>query len=76
MLLAGSDIDWTQVLVALIAGLPATLSAIFAYRVALQLRTPSGEQVGALVEKTHDLSVSNTTLTMQVHKHVTNGSEE
>lgn len=62
MLLAMTD--WTNVLVALIAGLPAILSAVFAYLIHRDSKIPSGGTLGEAVEKTHALaaiSVGHTT---------------
>lgn len=63
----GSAVDWTQVLVALIAGLPAILSAIFAYVVVVRTKTPSGDSIGKQVEQANHLTAANVNLTMQVH---------
>ena len=48
MLLAA--IDWTNVLVALIAGLPAIIAAVGVLLVHGQIKTPSGRNIGAQVE--------------------------
>lgn len=73
MRVLGSDIDWTQVIVAFVVGLPATLGAVFAYLNGRALRTPSGDRPGALIERTHELAIVNTELTAQTHKAVANG---
>lgn len=68
-MLLGS-IDWTNVLVALIAGLPAIIAALYAraghtqgvanseltQTVAADLATPSGDSIGHVVERAHDLA--------------------
>lgn len=66
----GSQVDWTQVLVALVAGLPSIVAAYFSYRIALNLRTPSGSKPGTLIEQTHELAIVNTELTKNVHERV------
>lgn len=71
----GSSVDWTQVMVALIAGLPATLAVVFSYLIRRQLRTPSGETIGVQVEQANHLAVVNTELTKQIHETVKNGAE-
>ncbi len=52
--------DWTNVLDALIAGLPAiiasTAALLYARRNGQHLRTPSGDTIGAVTERTHDLA--------------------
>ena len=72
-MLMGSAVDWTQVLIALIAGLPAILGAVFSYLVVVRTRTPSGDTIGKVVERTHDLSSADLALTTKVHKIVKNG---
>lgn len=57
-----SMIDWTNVLVALIAGAPAILAAIFAGIVLLKVRTPSGQSLGALTDDSHVRAVANNLL--------------
>jgi hypothetical protein len=52
-------IDWTNVLVALIAGLPAIIAAIFAGRVHRQIGTPSGTSIGKQVEGSHLTAIAN-----------------
>ena len=55
-------IDWTNVLVALIAGLPAIIAAIFAGSVHRQVKTPSGKSIGHVVEYAHDTAIANNML--------------
>lgn len=58
-------IDWTNVLVALIAGLPAIIAAIFAGLVHNQVRTPSGKSIGQQVEGAHLTAIANNWLLSQ-----------
>ena len=71
----GSPVDWTQVLVALIAGLPAILSAVFAFILMRRTKTPSGASIGTQVEQANQLASANVALTRQVHTIVKNGQE-
>jgi len=57
-----SAIDWTNVLVALIAGLPAIIAAVFAGLVHSQVKTPSGKSLGAVAEFAHDTAIANNLL--------------
>ena len=73
MLLA--DIDWTNVLVALIAGLPAIIAAFYARGAHVegkttnrQIRTPSGDTIGVVAERTHDLAAVATLSTAAAMK--------
>jgi hypothetical protein len=57
-----SSIDWTNVLVALIAGLPAIIAAVGVYLLHTEIRTPSGKSIGKQVE-----DVNHTTISSQHH---------
>jgi hypothetical protein len=53
-------VDWTNVLVALIAGLPAIIAAVGVLLVHQKIKTPSGTPIGEQVEDTlHTAIVSN-----------------
>lgn len=56
------SIDWTNVIVALIAGAPAIIAAVFAARVNSQIKTPSGDSIGVQVEKAHHTGIANNSL--------------
>jgi hypothetical protein len=51
-----SSIGWPDVFIALIAAAPALLAAIFAYLNGRAIKTPSGDKIGHVVERTHDLA--------------------
>lgn len=55
-------IDWTTVIAALIAGLPAIIAAIFAGLVHQQVKTPSGPSIGKQVESAHLVGIANNML--------------
>lgn len=69
----GSSIDWTQVLLELIAIMPSLVAAYFAYRIHLNVRTPSGEALGVVSEQTHHLASVNTAMLKDVHRATANG---
>jgi hypothetical protein len=73
-MIAASGVDWTQVLLALIAGLPAILAAVFAFRIQRQVKTPSGDTLGRVAERTHDMTSANLTLTQKVDKQTNGGA--
>lgn len=52
-------IDWTTVIAAIIAGLPAIIAAIFAGLVHGQVKTPSGPSIGKQVESAHLVGIAN-----------------
>lgn len=58
-MIVASGIDWTQVLVALIAGLPAILAAIFAGLIHRQIKTPSKRPIGQQVEDVLHTALAN-----------------
>jgi cobalamin synthase len=47
---------WPDVGVALVVALPGLVAAIIAYLNRRQIRTPSGDSLGAVAERTHDIS--------------------
>lgn len=52
-------VDWTNVLVALIAGAPAIIAALFAARINGQIKTPSKRSIGEQVESAHLTAIAN-----------------
>lgn len=69
-------VDWTQIIVAMIAGLPAIIAAFYAHRIRAEIKTPSGDTLGVVAERTHDLTSADLALTTIVHHKVTNGGKE
>jgi hypothetical protein len=61
-LIVADSIDWTQVITALIVGLPAIIAAVYAGRVHSQIKTPSGKAIGAVTEYAHDTVIANNLL--------------
>ena len=61
-------------LIALIAGVPAIVGALFAGVVMLRTRTPSGQPIGALTEQTNHMAHASAKLTQDIHKAVGNGT--
>jgi hypothetical protein len=66
-------VDWTQVLLALVGIIPATVAAWFAYRLRIAIRTPSGAPIGTVAEQTHHLTSANTAMLQRVHEDTKNG---
>lgn len=52
-------VDWTNVFVALIAGAPAIIAAIYSVRVNGQIKTPSKRSIGEQVESAHLTAIAN-----------------
>lgn len=63
-----ATIAWTDVLVALVAGLPAIIAALFAGLTHRAVRTPSGERIGTQVEEAHHATSANTALLTAIVK--------
>lgn len=61
------DDNTAKVLLALIAVVPSTIAALFAYLSHRQMRTPSGDRLGAVVERGTHLAEANTALTLGIH---------
>jgi hypothetical protein len=51
-----TTLGWPDVAIALIAAAPALLAAVFAYLNNRAIKTPSGDKIGRVVERTHDLA--------------------
>lgn len=62
------SVDWTQVLIAAILTIPAIISALYAGRIHQQIKTPSGQHIGAMAEYTKDTVIAN-----NVHLKMKNG---
>ncbi len=58
-------LDYSLIISATIAAIGAVTSAVVAAWVALQVRTPSGDTLGAVAERTHELAIVNA---LAVHK--------
>lgn len=54
-----ASIEWTQVLIASIAAVPATIAAWASLSNRTSLKTPSGTTVGKQVENAHHVALAN-----------------
>ena len=70
MHLVALDDNTAKVLLALIALVPSTLTAVLAFLIHRAVRTPSGQSIGAMVEQTNHLAHANTALNLGVHSAV------
>lgn len=73
--LVGSGLDVNAIIISFIPTIPALVAAWLAYRTHERVRTPSGDTIGTVVEKTHDLAAADLAMTTQVHKTITNGED-
>jgi hypothetical protein len=69
-MLAMTSINWTDVLVALIAGLPAIIAAVGVILVRKEVKTPNGTSLGAQVEAAVHAAVSNNLHLQAISKQV------
>lgn len=63
-------IDWTQVILAGIGALVAIINGLGIALVYLHIRTPSGDRIGRVAERTHDLSAADLAATTQLLGHL------
>lgn len=75
-MLADTGIDWTQVMLGLIAAIPGTFAVYLSYRIHRLIRTPSGNRIGALVESTNELAIVNTEMTKRIHENTNGATDE
>jgi hypothetical protein len=62
------SIDWTTVLVAGLAGVPATVAAVLSFVIHRHVSTPSGDAIGQVVERAHDMTAATLTLSTEINK--------
>lgn len=60
-------------IIALIAAMPAALAVYLSYRINYKIRTPSGDDIGTVVERTHELAAVNEAVLLAMHNVVTGG---
>lgn len=53
-MLVASSVGWPDVVLALIAAVPSTLTVFLTYLVRRDVKTPSGDRLGEVAERTHD----------------------
>lgn len=68
--LVAMDDNTKVVLLALIAGVPSWIAAVFAIAAKKSLVTPSGEPIGKLTEETHAMAHANAALINVVHRKI------
>jgi hypothetical protein len=49
-------VDWTNVIDTAIVTIPAIIAAILAGKIHRQIKTPSGDPIGKVIERTHELA--------------------
>lgn len=57
-----AQVDWTPVLVAIIPSIPASIAAWRAGGIRRDIRTPSGDPIGHVVERAHETGIANNLL--------------
>lgn len=58
-MLGASGVGWPDVMIALIAALPGIIAAWASLRTNREIRTPSGDSIGKVTERTHDTAIAN-----------------
>lgn len=59
-MIASTGVDWTIILTALITAIPAIIAALLGASNRRSLKTPSGDTIGRVAERTHDLAAVST----------------
>lgn len=72
----GMDDNTRAVLIAVIAGVPAWIAAVASVLVRRATKTPSGEKIGTVAERTHDMASTNSAMLTQVSKNTANGTTQ
>jgi cobalamin synthase len=75
-MLGSAGVDLTQIIVTLITTLPAIIAALFARRIQKQIKTPSGDTLGQVAERTHENTVATVTHLILSAKNSKNGTEK
>lgn len=65
-MVAATGINWTVVLVAAVTAVPAIIAALLSASNRRSLKTPSGDTIGQVAERTHDLAAVATMQTGSV----------
>lgn len=65
---------WPDVVIAAIVALPGILASVLAYLNRRAIRTPSGDKIGEVMERTHDLSAADVALTTHAVRILADGS--
>lgn len=53
-MLGSTAVGWPDVVLALIAAVPSSLTLVLAYLLRRDVKTPSGDTLGSVAERTHD----------------------
>lgn len=64
---------WVDLVAVVVAGLPGIIAAVYSVRIHRNVQTPSGDTIGKVTERTHDLSSADLALTTMIHDTITNG---
>ena len=68
MILADVSTNDTLIICTTITAIPATIAAVVGYLNHRQIRTPSGDRLGVVLERAHDTGIANNLILGAVHK--------
>lgn len=60
-------VDWTPIIAAAVASLPGCLAAAVSLLNRREMRTDSGDSLGRVAERTHDLAAANSMLLTKIN---------
>jgi hypothetical protein len=60
-------VDWTPIIAASVAALPGCLAAFVSLLNRREMRTDSGDSLGRVAERTHDLAAANSMLLTKIN---------
>lgn len=55
-MLGSTAVGWPDVVLSLIAAVPSTLAVVLTYLIRRDVKTPSGDTLGEVAERTHDVT--------------------
>lgn len=68
--------SWPDVAIAAIVAVPGILTVVLGYLIRREIRTPSGDSLGRVAERTHDLSAASVALNTQTVEILNGGVHE
>lgn len=71
-----AETTWPDVAIAAIVAVPSTVAAVLAYLNRRAITTPSGDKLGEVMERTHDLSAADVALTTTAVRVLTDGERK
>jgi hypothetical protein len=68
-------VDWTPIIAAAVASLPGCLAAFVSLLNRREIKTPSGDSLGRVAERTHDMTAANNMMLNKINGDLNHKSE-